>query len=372
MENNYPLIIFGAGASLDSFDTFSRFENIKSINLLKWVPPLTNNIFDRTKFEHILERYPEANQLAVEDFRVSNEFSLEDLITNTLIIRAVKNPIWYKRLISFRFYLQHLFSGVSRNFFHLTNNYGRLISLINEHSKERACFVNFNYDLLFERHLNHIAYTSNIDNYVQGSFKVIKIHGACNWIRSVGFGDTNDADFKNGKEFSLDNAEDILLSEISDTTQLNLPEIMTDSPDWDYFDPINDGFPAHQDRVKYYVPDLALPMQGKRNYVCPKKHIDILEKEMELIDRVIIIGWKAGDDFLINLMKTKLRPNTPIIVVSPSAAGEIASKLRNNGLSANSIKCTFTDFIKNKYCQEILSTSDMNVTMRKINSAAKI
>ena len=88
-----------------------------------------------------------------------------------------------------------------------------LISEIKRHANSQACFVNFNYDLLLEKNIFNIEKMDDIDDYINGRMKVIKIHGASNWFKPIGTGYPEDRDFQNGKDYFITKAKQIFESE---------------------------------------------------------------------------------------------------------------------------------------------------------------
>jgi hypothetical protein len=369
----YPLIILGAGASHDSIDNHNRFSNERRRDLDKNKPPITDKIFDRTKFDHILKDYQEAKELSGETHhRINKNYSLEDLMTDILNNRAEKNPIWYSRLMSFRLYLQRLFHKISEVYFDESNNYYSLLSEIGLYSENRACFVNFNYDLLLERNIKNIGMTENIDDYIGGNIKVIKIHGACNWFRSFERGYKTDGDFKGGRDYLMFNAQRIIKKE-NNLERINSRLfdfiIKNDFSNWDFYE--NDSY--NSDEVLYYIPNIALPMNGKDSFVCPDKHIQELKNRLKEINRIIIIGWKGADEFLLNTLKEELRgKNIPVFIVSPNADKTKERIIKDYDFRHNfkifSIKQKFSDFLRsnNNNCGKVLSIENPNEVMKKL------
>jgi hypothetical protein len=364
---SYPLFIFGAGASHDSLTELNKLGVKKEMELKKWQPPLTNEIFDRSRFEDVLNKHQEARYVDGEAARrIKTGYSLEDLLTDILKKKAPNYPEWYGYLMSFRLYLQELFREITQNYFDKRSNYCGLLSEIQDHSNNCAWIVNFNYDLLLERQVFDVYGMSDVDDYVNGSIKVIKIHGACNWFRVLGRGQTTDVDFKTGKDYLIQNAQKIFLGEADPQTQTVLPRpiIKNVTSDWEFFEPVE--FWPFPDTVKYYVPDIALPLHEKRDFVCPNEHIQKLEKQLPTIDRVIIIGWKAADEFLLNTISSELKGrNVPVFVVSGKSSGGIAKRVSDKyGLRCISLGQTFTDFLKTGNCAKILSSKNLDVLIQ--------
>lgn len=175
----YPLIIIGAGASFD-FLRIGRHESGDQHKLRAWKSPLTNNVFDVSRFSEIIGKYDDVKPLASTIINiVDNEdpFDFEAYLSEQETLFPEKS---YPQIIALRFYLAELFSRVSANFYRHTNNHSHLLDQIDKRIG-KAVFVNFNYDTLLEKNIKHINKSKKIESYVSGEMKVIKIHGAHNW-----------------------------------------------------------------------------------------------------------------------------------------------------------------------------------------------
>jgi hypothetical protein len=335
----YPLIILGAGASFDYFDREQHLNGpIRETDLLLYRPPLLKNLFDPNRFSPFLNKYSDAAALAadadgVEDF--------EAYLTRVQDHLAPNNNDRYKQLIALRYYLCELFNQITQKYYRPKNYYRKIITNIKDYGG-KACFVNFNYDLLLETNLPNIRSSEYIDSYIADKIKVIKIHGAYNWFyETKSFqGEKPDSSAldifymyaKNFVEFGNSGRQDIPI--VIDNTNTNLK--------WDYKRAVE-----HQKGADFYLPALAVPVTTKADYICPDNHIKELETALENIDRVLIIGWKANDKPLVNLLKTRIKKPTPVTVVSMTSSTEVIEKLETNTyLTFNPLQKGFTDFVK--------------------------
>jgi hypothetical protein len=68
------------------------------------------------------------------------------------------------------------------------------------------------------------------------------------------------------------------------------------------------------------MPAIALPLNKKTQHVCPVSHVENFERSIDQFDRVIIIGWRGTDDFIINKLKEKLgnRKLTTFVITNNS------------------------------------------------------
>ena len=301
---SYPLIILGAGASLD-FQDLQELATGDANELLKWQPPLTNGLFSGQKFDATLANYKEMNGLVADirgRIRQGGEGVGFEKILTEMYEKEVKNdPNLYKSFGALLFYLSELFSQVSTNYYRPHNNYAILINQLRQAGNGgKALFVNFNYDLLLERELG-IADAKNIDEYISHPhFPVVKIHGACNWYWNVQI--HLDAD-KPNYDVVTNIAKDVFLSH-SGIKDSRLRYIGTRP----YSEIARQTMALTADTFQgtLLYPALAIPLFGKSSLPCPQSHLAQLKSEIKNIDRVIIIGWKVGDPFLRDLLIEEL------------------------------------------------------------------
>ena len=179
---------------------------------------------------------------------------------------------------------------MSDKYFHPASNYRVLIKRIEDESGGKACFVNFNYDLLLERHIPKINEARVVDEYMAGPTKVVKIHGSCNWfhdpIKVMTFSGMNDVGsyvyYVSQAEKFFENVPPLHAEVENKLRQFSA------SP--------GDGF------MHYYLPAVTIPLSGKHGFICPNSHIEILKEELMFTDRILVIGWKAGDPSLLEIL----------------------------------------------------------------------
>lgn len=326
----YPLIIFGAGASYD-FLKASRYSAIDRVILKQWHPPLTNNIFDVSRFLKIVEKYEDVKPLASTVTNIvenkENIFDLEGFLSEQEQQFPEKS---YSQIIALRFYLAELFSKISFHFYRDVNNHRHLIDQINKRVG-KAIVVNFNYDTLFENNLSGINIENNysIDKYISGDIKVIKIHGAHNWRYSpeINIEKQNPYNFfvSGGQSLYEQYKDHEVYPTIIKNLDYNRQDFLLNS----YVEHEESPFPGG--RFLYYLPAIAIPIASKSEYVCPKSHIEVLKAALPLVDRVIVIGWRAQDDYLLSLLKDHLKDFTRLTIVSTNkqSGEEISLKFKD-------------------------------------------
>jgi len=343
----YPLIILGAGASYDCIDISQFAEGqYASSELHKFKPPLANELFDTRRFYEVLNVYPEVSSLAAYlNNRLRNgQKSFEECLTDVRNNKVQSNPERAKQIIALSYYLADLFNTITVNSYRSVNNYVDLIQQIQDKGGN-VCFVNFNYDLILEKSLNFK--NEKINEYITGTIKVIKMHGAYNWFYTRRIEDY-DVTSKSCYELSINNADywlsndkkaPIIIKDVKVTKHLH-----TQRPD---------GFSSTT-----FNPAIAIPVQNKNNYICPEEHIVHLHRAVSLADRILIIGWRANDPYLVELLIEKLKDKSVAIAIvgGKKAKDEI---LPNLGVLASKVTMIdqdgFTNFMVNGGCEKFLS-----------------
>ncbi len=353
---SYPLIILGAGASYD----YSQMGELGELS------PLTNDLVSRKHIQQdLLQTYSGVGVIMSTIIQqvTSGVRSFEEALTK-LRDSSAGSLITQSHFVGLEFYLQKFFHRISTNddishnarLMHGINNYKSLFNKIDMHSAGKACLVTFNYDSLLERNLpvNNIK---RMNDYVNGDKKIIKLHGSHDWTYiqrkdSFFFG----REFQDGYELCC--KEPSFLQKIKETNPpIILSEIESHSESRDFF-----KFPA-----------LAIPLSGKDKFLCPVTHVNSLKEELNCIDRILIIGWKAGDPWLLNLLKEhNTCKNKKILIVSGSSTGaqEVAKVLKSSlGVNPKQVECYeggFTRFMGDDLCTDFFST-DAILNLKKIS-----
>lgn len=303
----------GAGASKD----YIRPQlNRKSAD---WKPPLTNDMFGRNVFDQYLDKYPEVKHLAADALtKVPERMSLEDYLSDIKENKAATDANRQKQLVALGFYLQQLFQKISSEYGnqHL-NNYVSLITKIKDNGG-KALIINFNYDKLLEQNIPGIK--DRISQYLEGAIKVIKIHGACDWTYSLQnmFNENRDP-----YDFFMQNP---WFETKSENTQPKLTEEFRGL-----------GFESYKQNYQgqywNFYPAVAIPIT-KDKFICPEKHITHLKSELAATDRILIIGWSAGDPQLLGLLEENIKKTTSVLIVSRNfdSASAIGKKMESNKL----------------------------------------
>lgn len=266
---------------------------------------MSNSLLNPHLFEPIIKAFPPVRDLAASvNANVPWHESLEEHLRKIKDL-AAKNANRQKQLVAFEFYLQKLFQHISDQYGdQSTNNYSQLKNLINDYGGQ-ACIVTFNYDLLMEQNLGEIIGDS-LDSYITGDIKLIKLHGSCDWVYQLRQW-PNHATNTSRKETPFEHL-------------MRAPWLLTRLEE--------KNLVLHQNRVREYqqvsgdlvtdfVPAIAIPLVGKNEPICPADHLEHLRQVvLKKIDRILIIGWRAGDPYLLETMKQQLNDTIPTLIVS--------------------------------------------------------
>ncbi|SRR6266568_1095565 len=327
------MVIFGAGASYDSSATLLTSNSLGSSR-----PPLARGLFDSQRFGGYIDKFPRCRPLIsyLQGPDVNVEQELEKWQN-----KAKDKPERVSQLWAIRYYLQDMLSACTFDWLkeiHGVTNYTSLLHEIEDERKdEKVCLVTFNYDYLLEEALSTLKVRlASIRDYVAGDYLVVKLHGSINWARKVANfqGDTS----KNQEQIVSEvidlgrrlvfNGEPQMISEITDTT----PRIKR-VPEQPYFSiPLID----RRDNPPLF-PVLSIPVEHKSQFECPSEHIRVLEETLPQVTKVMVIGWKAGDELFLDMMIKKMREAKEIMVVSSSqsSATKIATRIQNVGVRAS-------------------------------------
>ena len=318
-----PVIILGAGASKD----YSQYGN---------PAPVTDELLHSDfKNSLALNKYKEAADLLTQiSYSVLNkqksfEEALSDIKNDFGALSHVKS-----QFVALEFYLQQVFQKISLNIQEL-NNYKTLVQKIKNFNQGKACVVTFNYDTLFESSIG-MDFWQTMESYIKNNLKLIKVHGSHDWAyiqhKSLISGYIldrypSDYDFYTKNPDYLDNIR-------SSQKDIN-PYPMA------YINKQKD----HNDFIKF--PAIAIPLLTKSIFICPQAHLRELELALSTADRVLIVGWKAGDKPFLDFMKEHLSKGVSITVVSSSkkSAEEIISNKLSDFLCRAASNGGFSAFV---------------------------
>jgi hypothetical protein len=229
-------------------------------------------------------------------------------------------------------------------------------------SSHGGYIVTFNYDVLVELALGIDRFVT-MNDYVSGAIdnvRLIKLHGSCDWYYL-----NPKTDMPKGLNPKLQpRPGEYRLEHGWPTGTEDTYTYVTRYPvvDWQ-------GYKIHTARELakakqhrsgdfHAIPAVAIPKAGDKTYVCPSEHITALKQGLETIEKILVIGWKAGDNYLLELLRGLTKP-VSLIVVSGSTRGaqEIAQRISSFIPKIDNVETveTFSRFLGTSECARFFS-----------------
>ncbi len=357
------MVIFGAGASFDSCPTYPPFQRTPDDaprfgpEVEGCRPPLANSLFDNRKiFIDTLDEFPQCKGVvpslrdtAVQQGKTSIETRLEEIRT-----AALGNGDAAREMVAVRCYLQRALWRCEVAWSKETHDVTNQLDLLREidmanTSREPVCLVTFNYDRLLEAalKLRGPAYKfEKMQDYTAGDrpFRLFKLHGSVDW----------------GLEYA--NPLTIMQSTSSGAEAARTA--------------IEQGWPRRQPEVYVFssaltlqshdgrpiFPAIAIPVEVKNEFQCPKPMQEALKQLMPDVTRVIVIGWRASEANFRDLMNTHLRPGVRIFVVAGGREEAMGVRDKITRAMPSALRnCTaedvrgFTQFMRSGLARQIVS-----------------
>ena len=282
------LAIFGAGASYDSAVLWPPSDH----DLPPWVslsnrnpslvergrPPLTDQLFD-----HSALLVPAATA-AVEWVRMNRKGRSVEETLRELQEATAGSPIMQRKLLALRYYLHSVITLVEQEWTKREpTNYDAFLALAEGGRFDRIHLLTFNYDTFLDASLARHLSTQLAPNAFQHQHcSLIHCHGSLNWAYEVlsPLGDL------------VGKAANEVCDRIVSAEQLELGPLTMLSSN---ANPPN-GF------GKLLVPAIAIPVEPKSDFVCPREHIDAIAGDLSRITKVAIVGWKGSEESVRQLL----------------------------------------------------------------------
>jgi hypothetical protein len=290
------MVILGAGASYDSDPGRPADRNTSENDR----PPLANQLFlNRAPFTNALSPFSECAPI-VPLLRAASNIELE---LERLRNEATEHPPYPQRLrqiAGVRGYLQMLFSGLDKLWHSQANgstNYTTLLDQILRWGHQSVLLVTFNYDRLLELAVHTLTnhQFDGVEDYVHEPFAVLKLHGSVDWGRVV----------LNPPQSTNNDWQDVRAL-IASTASIQVSD--------EYI--IADARPIVRDPAgRLLVPAIAIPVQSKQDFACPKSHLQALRDRLPEVDKILIVGWRGMDHHLVAILKEQLRPDVEVQIV---------------------------------------------------------
>lgn len=354
MSSRKHFIVLGAGASYD----FIEDKNIAThqrINWIKYKPPLASELFDTSRFGEIIGRYSEVSQLSSSV--LSAVRSGKDIEYYMQELRD-KGGHRIPQLIELIFYLGELFQTISDTFNNSPgNNYSGLIGEIRDNGG-KACIVTFNYDSLLESNLGNqlIPGKHKLLDYIQNDIQIIKMHGSCEWSYVSGKYDKYDQDdieFAGGlAKYLGEKPYSVYGIENDSQNKKTKPEII---PQRNFKKDMKNIY--DDDIIIESYPALAIPVRTKHSHVCPDSHIEELKESLRSAEKILIIGWKASDENLLEIFEEVITHPIEFTIVAGKGSdtaeiikGNIREKVKTARFKI--VDQGFTGFMGSEACDD--------------------
>jgi hypothetical protein len=346
------LVIFGAGASYDSAaHAWPREATPRHlVHLLPYRPPLADQLFEsRLLFDSIMTRYPQCHGVVPGLRKRADSRSVEAALTE-LESQSGEYPERRTQLAALRYYLRDLLWECQAGWAQLTGgvtNYKALLDHVERWRRryEAVTLVTFNYDTLLEDALPAAAKPIlDINDYVARTptYVTLKLHGSVNWVRPIEQSLPDHMLDVAAREWICANISKVTYDprvRVLQSPQVRLPEASKPGT-----------FPA-----------IAVPLQRKANFECPPTHVRWLEQRIPETTKVLIIGWRAQDPALLELMANMIdKPGLQGLIAAGKEqdAKVIRQTLLQHRVAAGSFGLAaggFSDLVTGSLLDEFLS-----------------
>jgi len=303
------MVIFGAGASYDSLARYPP----ESGAAMDWRPPLADQLFD-ARFGPYIQQFRQMHAVVPD---LQNPAGGVETVLEKFQSEAPTYPRRLNQLAAIRYYLQSMLSNCQRNWENYTRgvtNYKALLDQIDHRVKGVKVLVSFNYDTLLEDALESTIglKINGMSGYLSSDYLVAKLHGSINWVHRV-----------IGPAIDLNGMETEIASRIIDKApQLDV------NPSID----LASHYPLARWGNDALIPALSVPVATKSVYECPPEQQQALTDALPDVDKVLVIGWKAGEKRFLESMAERMKRNVRIMIVSSSEgkASELVIKLQSS------------------------------------------
>lgn len=299
------MVIFGAGASYDSVP--SRPPGRYPRPSLFDRPPLAAELFlPEGFFANCLSEFPRCKPIVPYLQTLPAGTTLESVLEK-LQLEAEADPERKRQITAIRYYLQSMIAQCQTRWHSVAQGTTNYVTLLDQLRRCRGnnlvSLVTFNYDCLIEEALKSVDINiSEISDYTQNDkFKLFKLHGSADWAREI------DAPVDLAKQDGW-----ALINEIIHSTK-NIQ--------------VSDRFRLEKNRPLGKTaaniplfPAIAIPVETKSTFECPKEHLDCLRKNIGQVRKVLIVGWRAAEKHFLSLLRERLTTKIRVQAVAGNKA----------------------------------------------------
>ena len=333
------MVIFGAGASYDSWSSYPPDTSPLGEGALRL--PLANQLFLAIpSFRVISRNYSPCQPLL--PYLESRE-NIEEVLEK-FREQSENDPECRQQLLALQYYIRDVIRTCESHWgtrTHGVSNYRTLLDQIRKYPQ--VCFVTFNYDTLLESALGESGVQiPNLAAYVSiPTFKLFKLHGSTNWERLV-------------------LASKTTLGGVAEPTGRDL---LYSSPVIDgtsFVRKIGDPEPEALSMRRYYpYPALAIPTTSKSTFVCPPEHVRILAECIPKVTRILIVGWRAAEQHFLEMLAAGLTKPVRVMAACEKldASAETLDRLKPTAPTGSTFLAArggFTDFVKDRESEWLL------------------
>jgi hypothetical protein len=255
-------------------------------------------------------------------------------------------PKRYQQLAAIRYYLHFSLWECQRHWNETHKGITNYATLLDEIERwrfefsERVCFVTFNYDTMLEYAMSQVLRLDirDLNGYVShANYTLIKLHGSVNWGREV---DGIVAPHTYNQQRLIDESAKLQIS--------NRFRLVT-------------NYPMMKEGECLVFPALAIPVESKDEFSCPDAHVQVLEQTLPNVTKVLTIGWRATEADFLTMLRSKLKDNQDLMIVSGDKAGalETFANLARTGWHVRP-----PTFVENGFTDLILKLAQLSVFLR--------
>jgi len=333
------MVIFGAGASYDSLA--SALPNGVSHGAKFSRPPLAKQLFwtDRY-FAQWLDYFPECHPVipylqGADNLEHTLEALQEEARTDSQRLRQITAT---------RFYLQLMIENCGNDWKSETRgitNYVTLLDQLRRHRKpgDPVLLVTFNYDKMIEDALPSVGVAvDELSHYISDdAFKLFKLHGSVNWAHEV------ETEIPNLPERNPWDVAKELIHRVADLQISNRYRMVV-------------GQPISKVEDIPLFPAIAIPVENKSGFKCPSDHVDCLRAHLEMVTKILIVGWRATERHFLDLLRGAVTDKIPVQVVAGGRGPgeEVLSHFAAAGISVlgEALDAGFSHYVLNRTAEQ--------------------
>jgi hypothetical protein len=336
------MVIFGAGASYDSFATSPPAEG----KYIEERPPLAEELFaNRPAFAKVLQLFPDCVSI-IDDLRHRDAKQPIERVLQRIQDENTDDPVGSREMTAVRYYLQKIIWDCELRWENVHNgvtNYRRLLRYIRLHNKEPepVCLVTFNYDTMLERAMPAVDVNIKTieDHVLSPKYKIFKLHGSVNLGRVIA---------RTPFELANTPAAEVPKEIIRHAHYIISNKLLSD--EYERIDNPSKGKSTTPGREAALFPALAIPVESKDEFVLPGRQLEELKKYIPNITKLLVIGWRGTDTSFLDLLKNAPREmQVHIVCENEDKAGEVRKQLANGGVAAAAAFRNYTGSTKTRY-----------------------